>query len=143
MVGHDKPAPCQAVDRTWLAVLIAIVGVIPGYLLASVVVLVYAYFLQSIVRDHWIPYLEEISLLWFPELLRGGLTGGVAIGLARWRIKTADFRVVRYTTTAFWGGIFLLLVVLGVSMIGPTLDLIGAAAFLVGFGVGLWADKLT
>ena len=50
---------------------------------------------------------------------------------------------MRYTTTAFWGGIFLLLVVLGVSMIGPTLDLIGAAAFLGGFGLGLWADKLT
>ena len=136
--GHGR-----AVDRTWLAVLIAIVGVIPGYLLASVFVLVYAFFLQSIVRDHWIPYLEEISLLWFPELARGLVTGGVAIGLARWRVVNADFRVARYATIAFWGAIFLLLVVLSVNMIGPTLDLISAAAFLVGFGVGLWADKLT
>jgi hypothetical protein len=133
----------QTVDRTWLAVLIAIVGVIPGYLAAGVVVVVYQFLLQSIVRDHWIPYLEEISLLWFPELARGLVTGVVAIGLARWRVTSADFRVVRYTTTAFWGGVSLLLVVLGVSMIGPTLDLIGVAAFLVGFCLGLWADKLT
>ncbi len=80
----------QAVDRTWLAVLIAIVGVIPGILVAGVVVVVYTFFLQDVVRDHWIPYLEEVSLLWFPELLRGLITGGVAIGLARWRVKTAD-----------------------------------------------------
>ena len=136
--GHGR-----AVDRTWLAVLIAIVGAIPGFLVAGVVVMIYTFFLRGVVSDHWIPYLEEVSLLWFPELLRGGITGGVAIGLARWRITTADFRVARYATIAFWGAIFLLLVVLNVSMIGPTLDLIGAAAFLLGFGLGLWADKLT
>ena len=136
--GHGR-----AVDRTWLAVLIAIVGAIPGFLVGGVVVAIYTFFLRGVVSDHWIPYLEEVSLLWFPEILRGGITGGVAIGLARWRIRTADFRVARYATIAFWGAIFLLLVVLSVNIIGPTLDLIGAAAFLVGFGVGLWADKLT
>ena len=132
-----------AVDRTSLAVLIAIVGAIPGFLLAGVVVMVYKFFLRSIVYDHWIPYLEEIALLWFPELLRGLVIGGVAIGLARWRIKNADFRVARYATIAFWGAIILLIVVWSVIMIGPALDLIGAAPLLVGLGIGLWADELT
>ena len=135
----------QANDRTWVAVLIAIVGVIPGFLVAGVFVVVYKFFLGDVVRDHWIPYLEEVSLVWFPELLRGVIAGGVAIYLARWRIKTADFRVVRYTTIAFWGAIVVLFVAFNVFVIGPDLvrDFIGSVAFLVGLGVGLWYDELT
>jgi len=133
----------QSGDRTWLAVLITIIGVIPGYLFAGVVVLFYSFFLQAIVHDHWIPYLEEISLLWFPELLRGILTGMVAIGLARWWLSAADFRVARYAALAFWSAIILLMVSLSVSVIGPTLGLIGIFVFLTGFGLGLWGDKLT
>ena len=53
----------QAVDRTWLAVLIAIVGVIPGILVAAIVVAIYTFFLRGVVSDHWIPNLEEVSLL--------------------------------------------------------------------------------
>ncbi len=133
----------RAVDRTWLAVLITIVGAIPGYLVAGVIVVVYTFFLSGMVRDHWIPYLEEVALIWFPELLRGVITGAAAIYLAQWRIKSADFRVARYAAIAFWGAIVALLVVFNVSLVGPTLDLIGAFAFLAGLGVGLWLDELT
>ena len=139
LTGHG-----QVNDRTWVAVLIAIVGVIPGILVAGAIVVVYKFFLGDLVRDHWIPYLEEISLVWFPELLRGLIAGGVAIYLARWRIKTADFRVVRYTTIAFWGAILVLVVAYTVFVIGPDLVpyLIGSVALLAGLGVGLWSDEL-
>ncbi len=138
--GHGR-----TVDRTWLAVLITIIGAIPGFLAAGVIVVVYRFFLHGVVADHWIPYLEEVSLVWFPELLRGVITGGVAISLARWRISVADFRVARYAAIAFWGAIVVLLVAFNVFVIGPNLvrDLIGPVAFLVGLGVGLWYDKLT
>jgi hypothetical protein len=41
--------------------------------------------------------------------------------LARWRIKSADFRVVRYTTIAFWRAIYVLIVTYTVFVIGPDL----------------------
>jgi hypothetical protein len=132
----------QTIDRTWLAVLITIVSVIPGLILAGVVVVVYTFFLRTLVYDHWIPYLEEITLLWFPEILRGGISSAVAIALAQWCIKNADFRVARYATIAFWGAIFLLIVAFNVRMMGLSLDIIGAIAFLLGFVAGLWADRL-
>ncbi len=133
----------QANDRTWVAVLIAIVGVIPGFVVAGVIVAIYKFFLGDMVRDHWIPYLEELSLAWFPELFRGMIAGTVAISLARWRIRTADFRVARYTTIAFWGAIVVLTVTYGVFVIGPDPRYFSAVPLLIGLGVGLWYDELT
>lgn len=126
-------------DLTWLAVLIAIVGVVPGMLLAGVVVMIYRFFLADIVADHWIPHFEDIMLLWFPEFLRGGITAFIALGLAGLVKHEPDMRVVAWSLGAFWGGIYLLLVVIGVNITGLTMDLIGVIAYAIGFGLGVYA----
>ena len=51
--------------------------------------------------------------------------------------------VPRAIVCSFWSAIVVLLMVFNVSIVGPTLDLIGAFAVLAGLGVGLWLDELT
>ena len=61
----------------WAAILILFVplSLIP----AGIAVAIYRFFLRGYVQDSWIPYLPEISMQWFPELLRGLIVGACAI----------------------------------------------------------------
>lgn len=130
-------------NRTWLAVMVSILLVLPALIPAGLVVIFYKYNLRFFVSDHWIPYMEELSLQWFPELLRGLIVGAIAIFGATKLVGSADVEVVRYSTLTFWGGISVLLMTSNVGVAGLTLDMVGAIAMLVGLACGLWADKMT
>jgi hypothetical protein len=129
-------------DKTALATIAAIILVLPSFIPAALAVFIYTYFLKVYVSGHWIPYLEEISLLWFPELMRGLIVGAVTMGITKWLFKKFNTRVIRYAVIAFWGAIILSLIAFNISMYGLNLDLIGALALLFGLGLGLFIDEL-
>lgn len=130
----------QPPDRTWLAVIVAIVGCLPGYLLAGLCVVIYTFFLSWLVADHWIPYLEEVVLLWFPEILRGSITGFAAMALAGKAVRVANLDAVRYATFGFWGALLLFAVSINLVANGVTIDLVGTVIFMIGLGTGLWVE---
>ena len=70
------------------------------------------------------------------------LVGGLAIIITQKIIRSADYRVVRYATFAFWLAILLLALVMGIKLEGVSLNIIGGIAFIAGFGAGLWIDEL-
>ena len=141
MSKQDGEDPRLGGDRTGWGVLLAVISVLPAYFAAGIVVVVYSFILRRIVQGHWIPYLEEISLQWFPELLRGLITGALVVIAVRRLIPTANLRVVRYTTFAFWGGIGLFLASFSVASHGLSFELIGIFAMLAGLAAGLWGSK--
>jgi len=128
-------------SKTILGIVVAVLLVIPSLIPASIIVLIYKFFFGFFVIDHWIPYFEEISMLWFPELLRGGIVGAITILLTSAIAKKADINIVRYSTFAFWSGLYLFVTVIGISVKGFTLDIVGILAFFIGFGVGMWSDE--
>jgi hypothetical protein len=129
-------------DKTGLAAICSIFLVVPAFIPAAIAVFIYKYFLQFYVQGSWIPYLEEISMLWFPELMRGLIVGAITMYAAKYLFKTFNERVVRYAVLAFWGGIVLLLVTISTAMRGLSMDIIGVIALMVGIGAGLWIDEL-
>jgi hypothetical protein len=130
-----------AKDRTVLAAVLCIALVIPALIPAGLVTLVYQFFLRGYVSDAWIPYLPEISLQWFPELLRGMIVGWCTIYATQAIIKTANYQAVRFAAASFWLAVLILLGVFGLAMLGPTLDMIGMFALALGFVLGLFNDQ--
>ena len=72
---------------TWAAIIVALVLVVPGFIVGGVVAMLYKSFLGSlgIGGNHWIFFLEwidKIVLAWFPSLLHGMVGGALAIAIA-------------------------------------------------------------
>ena len=129
-----------AKDRTILAAISGILLAIPLFFIAGIIVLIYKHILGYYVHDHWIPYLEEISLIWFPEFLRGIIIGGAALYVTKRLFKSFNVNVVRYSVAAFWSGILLLLVVISVALQGLSLDALSVIALIIGLIMGLWIE---
>jgi hypothetical protein len=128
-----------AKDRTVWAAMLCILLVIPAVIPAGLVTLIYQFFLKGYVDDTWIPYLPEISMQWFPEMLRGMIMGWCAIAATQAIIKTANHQAVRFAAASFWLAVLIIGGLLGLAMTGPTLDLIGMIA--LGFVLGLFNDE--
>jgi hypothetical protein len=129
-------------NKTWLGVVLGIIAVIPAVLVAGIITKIYTWTLSSYVSGHWIPYLEEISLTWFPEIFRGFIAGAIAIAASTKFVKTANQEIVRYSVFTFWGGATILLTLTSQMMTGFNFVLLlGAVALLAGFGAGLWTQK--
>jgi len=122
MGSNDSSTPPLANDKTWLAIILCILMVIPSILPAAVVVWLYKAMLSGYVSGHWIPYLEEISLLYFPEMVRGAIVGVISILVTTKLVKSANFLIVRYSTMAFWSGVIILISIMNISMFGPCLS---------------------
>ena len=126
-------------EKTALAAIVAIVMVIPAIIPAAVIAVVYNFFFHIFTGGaSWIPYVDEIGKLWFPEMLRGMVVGAIAIWVSRHFFPRSNLEAVRLATFAFWAAILLLMLGFSFSLRGLSLDMIGVVALLTGFGVGLW-----
>jgi hypothetical protein len=128
-------------DRTVWAVVVCILLVIPAFIPAGIVTLIYQFFLRGYVSDTWIPYRPEISMQWFPEMLRGMIVGWCAIYATQAIIKTANYQAVRFAAASFWLAVMIVGGLLGLAMTGPTIDIVGMIAFALGFVLGVFNDE--
>ncbi len=129
----------RASEKTAIAAIVAILMVVPGMIPAAIVTVIYGFFFSFYTAGgSWIPYVDEIGRLWFPEMLRGAVVGAVAIWVSRYFFPRSNVEAVRLAALAFWGAIMLLAVIVSVSVRGMTLDVISVVALMTGFGVGLW-----
>jgi hypothetical protein len=128
----------QSSERTALATLVAIVAVVPAIIPAGLAVIVYGFFFSRYMYGSWIPYLDEIGGIWFPEMVRGMVMGAAAIWVSRYFFPKSNVEAVRLATLAFWGALSLLLLGLSIAVRGLALDMIAVVAVLTGLGAGLW-----
>ncbi len=136
---ENRPLAESASEKTAIAALVAVVMVIPGIVPAAIVALIYNFFFNFFTGGgSWIPYVDEIGQLWFPEMIRGMVVGAVAIWVSRYFFPRSNIEAVRLAALAFWGAILLLTLIFSLSLRGFTLDVIAVCALLVGFGAGLW-----
>ncbi|MGY2992904.1 hypothetical protein [Mesorhizobium sp. URHB0026] len=131
----------KAPDRTIPAAVLSIVMVLVGLIPAAIVVIIYSFFMRAYLGHSWIPYFDQISLLWFPELMRGLIAGAIAIGTTSYFFKNYNAQAVRLATFAFWGAAILLVSTFSISVRGLTLDLLGILALAVGLGFGLLSSE--
>jgi hypothetical protein len=125
-------------DRTLLAVILTIVMVLVASIPAALVVIIYSYLSWFWFRgDSWVPYLDEVGRLWFPELLRGLTTGVIAIWPTQRFVKNYNEQAVKLATVTFWAAILILLTLMDLSMRGFSLDIVASIALLVGLWIGL------
>ncbi|MBA8910691.1 hypothetical protein [Aminobacter ciceronei] len=135
--GLAKTTP----ENTAAAVLVAIVTVLPAAIPAAVAVLLYTFVFNLFTGgSSWIPYLHEIGLMWFPEILRGIVIGSIAMWTSRYFFPRSSVEAVRLATLAFWGALLIALLLFSVTFRGLTLDIVGVLALLVGLAVGLWTN---
>ncbi|PSL20473.1 hypothetical protein [Shimia abyssi] len=126
--------------QTLLASCLATVAVIPALIPAALLVIVYTSFLGSILSGPtWYPdFVNEVALIWFPELLRGMVAGSVALLATKYFFPAANKQIAAISAGAFWGGASVLIAVFSWLVVGFTADLIGVLAMAIGLAVGLW-----
>lgn len=130
----------SASDRTAVAAIVSIVMIIPAMIPAAIIVMAYAFVFKFFIGgSSWIPYVDEIGGLWFPEMLRGIILGGIAIWTSRRFFPTSNIEAVRFAAFAFWAGVLALLVIFSMSVRGITFDIVGVVGLAVGLCVGLWS----
>lgn len=130
---------------TTMALLMAIVVVVPGYFVGSLAAFVYSWFANyGFDRfgggGSWIPFLDGvIAVLWFmvlPDAIRAGVATYLALVSSLWLFKKAKAETVVYSTAAVW--IILILIFSGIATIsmGPDIRLFGMAGMVAGVVVG-------
>lgn len=138
-IHHQAAGP----DRTVYAAVLAIVMVLVASLPAALVVIVYSYLIRFMVSDSWtlIPYLNQIAVVFFPEVIRGIVTGAIAIATTQYFFKSYNKQAVKLATMCFWTAVVVLLSVMSMSVRGFSIEVIGSAALLVGLAGGLSMDR--
>lgn len=128
-------------DKTGLAAVCGIFFVVPALMPAAIVVFIYKNILQSNLEHNWIPYLDKIAILWFPELLRGMIVGGLSMYATELLFKNFNKSVVAYVVLAFWCGVALLATAIAIARGTISIESIGIIALMVGLGLGLFVPK--
>lgn len=136
-MAFENTAPHSG-ERTAVAAIVAIVAIVPAIIPAGVAVIVYSFFFSRYLGGAWIPYVDEIGGIWFPEMVRGMVMGAVAIWISRYFFPKSNLEAVRFATLAFWGAVSLLLLGVSIAVRGLALDMVAVVAVLVGLGAGLW-----
>lgn len=118
-------------------------------LVATPLALFPASLVANIYRAFFWPYLasgaeiiQKISLLWFPELLRGSVVGALAILAARLVAKSADWDRVRLVPLCVYGGALAAIAIMAILMGMPRFDAaVVLIAQIAGLGLGLSAGE--
>ena len=130
-------------DRTVPAAIVATVMVLIGLIPAGIVVTVYSFFLRIFIGSvSWISYIDEIALIWFPELLRGMISGFVAMLITGYFFKNFNEQAVRLSALMFWLAIIIAILAVSVSVRGVTVDTLGTVSVIVGLALGLFSDEI-
>lgn len=145
MVEQRVRGQVEAPDRTVFAIILTVVMVLVASIPAALVVIIYGYFARFFFlgEGSLIPYLNDVALIWFPEVMRGLVSGTLAIVTTQYFFKRYNEQAVKLATTFFWAAIVILLSLISVSVRGLSLDLVGSAALIVGLAVGLSFDRET
>ena len=136
--NQDGTSSSLGEDKTWLGIIVGILVVVPSQIPAGIVVWIYQSGLRHYVSDNWIPYLEEVSLVIFPEMLRGVILGAASIFVTTKFVKNINIQIVRYSVLTFWAGGVVLLYVFYISKLGIDLNVFGSIFLLIGLGAGLF-----
>ncbi len=139
---------------TWAAIIIAIILVVPGFMIGGIVALIYKWFLGGVFGiggDRWVFFIEwidKIVLLWFPALLHGTVGGVFSIAITGKIFKSANMEVVSYSTSAIIIFIFVAAVIFSFYITDIREDLVlhedlvsvmlSTAAEIIGIVLGLF-----
>ncbi|MCC8934892.1 hypothetical protein [Rhizobium sp. 'Codium 1'] len=121
-----------------IACVAAILLVIPAFFTAMIVAYIYTLLLTFVIGEgHWIPYFYEVSVLWFPALLRGMITGVLALTVSRYFFPRSDVKFVALAVFAFWLLTISALLLMSGFMQGFDLNTVGVVSLVIGLAVGL------
>ena len=126
--------------RTWAAVIVAVLLVIPGTLVGALVAMLYRGFLGNRLGES--SWFSTIALLWFPSLLHGAVAGAVAIYGTKLLFKSANLEIVSYSASAVWVAVGLIAGIVGTAAIGLQGDLVSLIAQVSGVVLGLFALQI-
>ncbi len=137
--------------RTWFAIVICVIGVVPGLFVGAFAAYAYRSLIGYGPDDHLdMPTLRAtfgaatpgLILQWIyseaiPALLHGGLSGAFAVLATRWIYRGARCDLAAYVTGALYSGLVLILLVWVVGMLGLTKDAVGSVVQIAGLWIGL------
>ena len=133
---------------TPLAIVFAIILVIPCFFIAGIVVVIYSFFTEISMSRYgdgvsWIPFLSGFfHVLWtviFPEAIRGFVAALSALSATFFLFKRANKETVTYSVMTVYLLIAAATIALSLLQRGRTVDVLGIAGLAAGmvFGAGM------